>query len=105
MVAGRTDLAGLADLVARAALVVCGDTGVAHLATAFATASVVLFGPVSPASWGPPAEGPHTVLWHGDGSGDPHGRRPDPALLDVSIAEALGAVEERLSRAPAGQPA
>ena len=94
--AGRTDLAGLADLVGRARLVVCGDTGIAHLASAFATPSVVLFGPVSPSLWGPPADGPHTVLWHGDGTGDPHGRRTDPALLDVEVEEVLDAVDDAL---------
>ncbi len=36
VLAGRTDLVRLADLVAGAALVVCGDTGLAHLATAVA---------------------------------------------------------------------
>ena len=44
MLAGRTDLAELIELVSRARLVVCGDTGVAHLATAFCVPSVVLFG-------------------------------------------------------------
>src|SRR5262249_34519672 len=54
--AGRTDLAQLATLARDAALVVCGNTGMAHLATATRTPSVVLFGPESPARWGPPAE-------------------------------------------------
>jgi ADP-heptose:LPS heptosyltransferase len=49
VLAGRTDLAALCDLVARAALVVSGDTGIAHLASAYRTPSVVLFGPVDPA--------------------------------------------------------
>jgi ADP-heptose:LPS heptosyltransferase len=96
VLAGRTDLAGLADLVARARLVVCGDTGTAHLATAFGTPSVVLFGPVSPALWGPPAQGPHTVLWHGDGSGNPHARRTDAALLAITVPEVCAAVDAHL---------
>jgi ADP-heptose:LPS heptosyltransferase len=98
--AGRTDLAELAALVAGAALVVCGDTGVAHLATAYRTPSVLLFGPVSPARWGPLA-GPHTVLWKGDGNGDPHGAVPDPALLALTVAEVLAAATARLDRQPA----
>jgi ADP-heptose:LPS heptosyltransferase len=92
------DLVGLAALVADAALVVCGDTGVAHLATAYGTPSVLLFGPVPPAEWGP-RSGPHTVLWKG-GRGDPHATRPDPALLAVTVDEVLAAAR-RTVRAPA----
>jgi ADP-heptose:LPS heptosyltransferase len=70
--AGTTDLAGLAALVAAAGRVACGDTGVAHLATALDTPSVVLFGPTSPEEWGPPGDRPaHRVLWAGE-RGDPH---------------------------------
>jgi ADP-heptose:LPS heptosyltransferase len=90
--AGRTDLAALCDLVAGAALVVSGDTGIAHLASAYGTPSVVLFGPVDPAQWGPPADGPHVALAH------PAGRRgarfadePDPALLAITVDEVLAA--------------
>jgi ADP-heptose:LPS heptosyltransferase len=93
-----TDLQRLAALVADAALVVCGDTGVGHLATAYGTPSVLLFGPTPPAEWGP-RQGPHTVLWHG-GRGDPHGSEPDPALLAISVDEVDAAVR-RTVRAPA----
>jgi ADP-heptose:LPS heptosyltransferase len=66
--AGRTDLTRLAALVARARLVVSGDTGVAHLATAYRVPSVVLFGPEPPWRWGPPADRPwHRALWAGAG--------------------------------------
>jgi ADP-heptose:LPS heptosyltransferase len=59
--------------------VLCADTGVAHLATAFGTPSVVLFGPTPPARWGPPPERTrHRVLWSG-GRGDANGDRPIPA--------------------------
>lgn len=81
----------LAGVIAAARLVVCGDTGVAHLASAYRTPSVVLFGPVSPANWGPPIDPRHVVLWHGDGTGDPHGAEPDPALLRISVSEVLAA--------------
>jgi len=104
-VAGRTDLAELAALVAAARLVVCGDTGVAHLASAYATPSVVLFGPTPPNRWGPPARGPHDALWHGIGSGDPHGADPDPALLRITVPEVLERVDVRLGRPPARRPA
>jgi ADP-heptose:LPS heptosyltransferase len=89
VLAGRTDLAGLAARVAAARLVVCGDTGVAHLASAFGTPSVLLFGPTPPARWGPPGDGPHAVLWHGGGPGDPCGDRVDPALLRIGVGEVL----------------
>jgi ADP-heptose:LPS heptosyltransferase len=88
VLAGRTDLRDLAALVAAARLVVCGDTGVAHLASAFGTPSVVLFGPTPPSRWGPP-EGPHVAIWHGSGVGDPHGELPDPALLAIDVPEVL----------------
>lgn len=104
VLAGRTDLAELAALVADARLVVCGDTGTAHLASAFRTPSVVLFGPVPPARWGPPQDGPHTVLWHGGASeGDPWGAEPDPALLQVTVEEVLEAVLEALQLGGAAQ--
>ena len=68
VLAGRTDVGSLAALVAHAALLVSGDTGVAHLATAYRTRSVLLFGPMPPGRCGPPRDSRHTVLWRG-----PHG--------------------------------
>ena len=93
---GRTDLIGLAGLVAAAGRVVCGDTGVAHLATALRTPSVVLFGPTSPRQWGPPPDRPwHLALWTGR-TGDPHGDRPHLGLLEIEAVDVLAA----LSRLP-----
>ncbi|HST49935.1 glycosyltransferase family 9 protein [Jatrophihabitans sp.] len=91
----------LVSLVGRARLVVCGDTGVAHVASNYGIPSVVLFGPVSPVIWGPPAGGPHRVLWHGDGTGDPHGWQADPALLAITVAEVLAAAGELVPGEPA----
>ncbi len=94
--AGRTNLRELAALVAASARVVCGDTGVAHLATAFRRPSVVLFGPTPPATWGPPPRPIHRVIWHGT-TGDPHATSVDRGLYAIDagrvIAElrALGA--------------
>ena len=89
VLAGRTDLVGLARVVAAAGCVVVGDTGVAHLATAVGTPSVVLFGPTSPAEWGPPPGRPeHRVLWAGR-TGDPHGTAPDAGLLDIQPGAVL----------------
>lgn len=98
---GRTrtgDLAGLLDLVAGARLVICGDTGVAHVATAYRTPSVVLFGPVPPAEWGP-RSGPHRVLWHGK-TGDTFADQPDPGLLEITADEVLDAARTLLGGGP-----
>jgi HAD superfamily hydrolase (TIGR01662 family) len=52
--AGRTDLAGLARLLAGASCVVVGNTGPAHLAAAVGTPVVSLFAPTVPyGKWGP----------------------------------------------------
>lgn len=93
VLAGRTSLRELAAMVAHARVVVCGDTGVQHLATAFATPSVVLFGPVPPAEWGPPADRPrHVALWAGR-RGDPHGHQVDPGLLEITVDDVLAGYE------------
>ncbi|MBQ0986935.1 glycosyltransferase family 9 protein [Streptomyces sp. F63] len=98
----------LAALVARARAVVVGDTGLAHLATALGTPSVVLFGPVAPRLWGPPADPRHRVLWHPDGPGarpgDAHGRRPDERLLRISAEEVLAALAALPDRAASPPP-
>ena len=95
--AGRTGLAELAALVADAALVVTVDTGAAHLATAYATPSVVLFGPAPVARWGPPPGGPHVVLTDERvRRGDVFAAEPDPALLAVTAAAVLEAARTLL---------
>lgn len=102
VLAGRTRLDGLAALVQSASLVVCGDTGIAHLATAYRTPSVVLFGPVSPRLWGPPAERPqHVALWAGR-TGDPFAQRPDPGLLRISVDQVITAAERLLGEMKGG---
>ena len=99
VLAGATDLTGLAAAVAAAGRVICGDTGVAHLATALGTPSVVLFGPVSPAEWGPPPDRrQHRAIWKRR-TGDPHGRETDRGLLEIGVGDVLAeldAVPERL---------
>jgi ADP-heptose:LPS heptosyltransferase len=98
VLAGRTDLPGLLAAVADAALVVCGDTGVGHLATALRTPSVLLFGPTPPALWGPLVDPErHTVLWTGR-TGDPHGARTDPGLLELTAPAVMLAVRAQLAR-------
>jgi ADP-heptose:LPS heptosyltransferase len=96
VLAGRTDLGALAALVAAAGRVVCGDTGVAHLATALGTPSVLVFGPTSPEAWGPPParRDRHRVVWSGR-TGNPHGGAPHEGLLRIEperVIEELAAL-------------
>jgi ADP-heptose:LPS heptosyltransferase len=92
VLAGRLDLGDLAALVAAARVVICGDTGVAHLATAYRIPSVLLFGPMSPALWGPPpARDEHRVLWAGPRAGGSPDE-PDPGLMVISPPDVLAAV-------------
>jgi ADP-heptose:LPS heptosyltransferase len=89
------DVDELFGLVAAARLVVSGDTGVAHVASAFGIPSVVLAGPVSPARWGPPDRPRHLTLWPAPDPGyrgDPHGTEPDPVLLVTTVADVLAGV-------------
>jgi ADP-heptose:LPS heptosyltransferase len=96
-------LVELAAVIARARLVVCGDTGVGHVATNYRTPSVLLFGPVAPAVWGPPPHPRHQVLWHGTGGGNPHANTPDPALLEIDVHEAAEAVDRAMTGAGVGE--
>jgi ADP-heptose:LPS heptosyltransferase len=102
ILAGTLTLSDLADIVSTAALLISGDTGVAHLATAFGTRSVLLFGPTPPERWGPAIDCLlHTVLWHGETgwSGDPHGDDLDPALAAITVDEVVTAAIGQLSAA------
>jgi ADP-heptose:LPS heptosyltransferase len=96
VLAGQVDVSGLAGLVAGAELVCCGDTGVAHLANAFARPSIVLFGPTAPAEWGPVTRPEHTVIWPPGPPGDPHGSEPNPQLLRITPADVLDTVDRFL---------
>lgn len=99
---GSLDLAALAETVAGACLLVCGDTGVAHVATAARTPSVLLFGPTPPARWGPAIDpGIHTVLWPHEARsgavGDPHGSDVDPVLAAITVDDVLSAADPLLT--------
>jgi ADP-heptose:LPS heptosyltransferase len=56
------DLAGLTAVIERAAVVVSGDCGVAHLAALAGARGAALFGPTDARIWGPPS--PHTTVVH-----------------------------------------
>jgi ADP-heptose:LPS heptosyltransferase len=95
VLAGRTEVLELAALVAGARLVISGDTGVAHLAYAFRTPTVTLFGPVPASTWGPPPGGPHLTLSRDrDRRGDAFADTADPALLGISGTDVLRAARD-----------
>jgi uncharacterized protein YjbJ (UPF0337 family) len=103
VLAGRTDLTALVAVVATAGRVLCGDTGVGHLATAFAVPSVLLFGPTPPEEWGPPPDRTQHVVLHRGGRGDPHGDAPDPALLAISVEDVLAVTSRRFPAHASGR--
>ncbi|QDR79991.1 glycosyltransferase family 9 protein [Sporomusa termitida] len=51
---GKTSLLEMAGILARAAVVVAGDTGPLYMAAALATPTVALFGPTNPETYAPP---------------------------------------------------
>jgi ADP-heptose:LPS heptosyltransferase len=103
-VAGRWELDAFAAAIAAARAVITADTSAAHLATAYGTPSVVMFGPATPEQWGPPAEGPHVVLTDPRVRvGDPFAADPDPALLAVLPGHVLDALEGLEEDDAAGQ--
>ena len=99
---------GVADMVALArasALVVSGDTGPLHIATAVGTPTVSLFGPTDPERNGPFAPD-DVVVSRYEACGCHYDRRchESPWCLDeVTVAEVCAAVQRRLAaRVPRG---
>jgi ADP-heptose:LPS heptosyltransferase len=95
---GKVDLAGLAEVLGRARVVVVGNTGPAHLAAAVGTPVVSLFSPVVPAARWRPWGVPHVLL--GDQEAPCAGSRArvcpvpgHPCLDDVLVGEVVAAVE------------
>jgi ADP-heptose:LPS heptosyltransferase len=107
VLAGQTNLAELTALVASARLVISGDTGLSHLASAYARPSVTLFGPVPPTEWGPPRHPRHQVLWAAPPGyrGDPHAARPDPVLRAITPDAVCLAAEAARQAGPAARAA
>ena len=100
---GRTDLGVLAVVLERAAAVVTGNTGPAHLAAAVGTPVVSLFSPVVPASRWAPYGVPVVLL--GDQSAACRGSRArecpvagHPCLTGVTAADAAEAVTRLAGR-------
>ncbi len=94
VLAGRIGLDQMAALVQEASVVISADTGAAHLASAYARPSVVMFGPAPVEEWGPPP-GPHRVLTDASRRrGDAFAADPDPALLAVEVEDVLDALTD-----------
>lgn len=92
VLAGTLDLLGLVALISDCRVLICGDTGVGHVATATGTPSVLLFGPTPPSRWGPRGPGQHIALWAGE-TGDPHADQPHSGLLRLTVAQVLDTIE------------
>jgi ADP-heptose:LPS heptosyltransferase len=95
--AGATDLAQLAAVLAGGDAVIVGNTGAAHLAAAVGTPVVSLFAPVVPAARWAPYRVPHVLL--GDQSAPCRGSRAvtcpvpgHPCLAGVTAAQACDAL-------------
>ncbi|MCX7910481.1 MAG: glycosyltransferase family 9 protein [Endomicrobia bacterium] len=58
---GKTTLEELISLVSMAKFVICGNTGVLHIAAAVRTPTIAIHGPTDPAKWGPWGEG-HIIV-------------------------------------------
>jgi ADP-heptose:LPS heptosyltransferase len=95
VLAGTLGLLGLVALINDCRLLICGDTGVGHIATAIGAPSVLLFGPTPPNRWGPRGSGPHIAMWAGD-KGDPHADRPHSGLLLITVPRVLEATQTLL---------
>lgn len=94
------DVAQLMALVSRARFVVSGDSGPLHLAGAFGTPVVGLYGPTSPERNGPfrvadvvvrNAQPEETTLRRG--------QQYSPAMLSITVEQVLDAVERRMGSA------
>ncbi|GGG62583.1 glycosyl transferase [Kocuria dechangensis] len=103
--AGRTDLPGLAGVLAAARCVVVGNTGPAHLAAAVGTPVVSLFSPVVPPERWAPYGVPVVLL--GDQGAACRGSRArecpvpgHPCLSSVPPAAVVGAVERLATTGP-----
>lgn len=102
MLAPRTTIADLVALARGASLMISGDTGPTHIATALGTPIVGIYGPTRPSRNGPWS--PADVVVSRDAVCECHHlrrcRRGTMCLLDIEVEEVLAAVERRLATEP-----
>ena len=96
----RPTLPELIAITRRAALVIAGDTGPLHLASALGRPVVAIFGPTDPARNGP-FGGRFRVLRHPESKRD-HSRRSEPeaGLLTIEPEAVIEAAKELLQESP-----
>ena len=105
-VVGRDSPELLPAVLAELDALVCGDTGVGHLAAALGTPVVALFGPTDPALTAP--RGPVRVITHGVPCAPCFYRAcpiDHPCLRGVRAEEVRGALADVLATTRAGAPA
>ena len=97
-----TRIADLVALARGAALMVSGDTGPTHIASAVGTPLVGIYGPTRPTRNGPLS--PHDVVVSRDASCRCHHlrrcTRERMCLLDIGVEEVVSAIDRRLAREP-----
>jgi len=99
-VAPPTDIPDLLALVRAAALVISGDTGPLHIATAAGTPTVSVFGPTDPHRNGPWNSDDVTVSRYG-ACGCHYERRcrkPEWCLESIPVAEVTAAIQQRFQK-------
>lgn len=100
---GRTNMFELGALLQRAAILVCNDTGVSHVAAAVGTPSVVVSSGGDAQRWAPLDQARHRVIWH-DRPCRPcaHAVCPmnDPCATGIGADEVGAAVAEMLAAWP-----
>jgi lipopolysaccharide heptosyltransferase I len=99
VLAPRTGIADVVAVARAAALVISGDTGPLHIATAVGTPTVSIFGPTDPARNGPFAAGDVAVSRY-ETCACQYERRCHESrwcLGDVTVAEVCAAVQRRLA--------
>ena len=102
MLSPKTSITDLVALARGAALMVSGDTGPMHVAAALGTPIVGIYGPTRPARNGPMS--PLDITVSRDAICQCHPLRrcrlDRMCLLDIEVAEVIGAVERRLAAEP-----
>ncbi len=98
--APETTIADVVTLARASVLMVSGDTGPAHIASAVGTPMVGIYGPTRPERNGPVGEDDISVS-RASACACHHLRRcrlPRMCLLDIDVAEVVAAIDQRISR-------